>query len=226
MVWLQVEDALDAIIQDYVKVNHAISIFQDEKVRNTGLSGIGRKDGVGLELGIGPGNFTPRILDALTEELVCLDFSRDMISAAKGNLKNERAHYIRGVFEHLPIRERSIGTTIMSFSLRDSRKKGRVIADVRGSLKSGGCFLIIDIGRPDNPLIEHFISLYIRVLVPIIGGILTGRGYRNPWSLLYKTYDRLPRNHVLLHHIIGAFGDATLTEYSFGGLISLKAIKG
>jgi len=225
MVWIQVEEALDAIIYDYVKVNHVISIFQDEKVRNLGLSSIGKRTGVGLELGIGPGNFTPRILGAVKEELICLDFSADMIKAANENLDNERVHFVRSVFEYLPIREGTIGTTIMSFSLRDSQRKGQVIDGVKTALGGGGCFLIIDIGRPENLLIEHFIALYIRYLVPVIGGLITGRGCKNPWNLLYKTYNRLPRNRLLRGYLEGMFSVVTLKEYSFGGLITLKAVK-
>jgi len=225
MVWLQVEEALDEIIYDYVKVNHAISIFQDEKIRNIGISSIGKREGVGLELGIGPGNFTPRILEALIEELICLDFSADMIETADKNLKNQRVNFVRGVFEYLPIRENIVGTTIMSFSLRDSQKKGQVIKDVEKTLRRDGCFLIIDIGRPNNFLIEYFIALYIRYLVPIIGGLLTGRGYNNPWSLLYKTYNRLPQNERLHRYLEKMFRSVTLKEYSFGGLITLKAVK-
>ncbi len=225
MVWLQVEEALDEIIFDYVKVNHVISIFQDEKVRNIGLSSIERRDGVGLELGIGPGNFTPRILGALKEEVVCLDFSVDMIKTADVNIKNQRLSFIRGVFEYLPIRDNTVGTTIMSFSLRDSRKKSIVISGIKNMLRDGGCFLIIDIGKPNNSLFEHFIELYIRFLVPVMGGMLTGRGCHNPWSLLYRTYKRLPKNQAMRQHLEGLFGVVTLREYVLGGLIIVKAVK-
>jgi len=54
LVWLQVEKALDEITSDYEKVNHVISMYQDEKVRNLGLSQVGKIEGIVLELGIGP----------------------------------------------------------------------------------------------------------------------------------------------------------------------------
>ena len=56
-VWHEVENALEAIIQDYTRVNHLISLFQDDKARHTGLKKAGHQTGTALELGSGPGNY-------------------------------------------------------------------------------------------------------------------------------------------------------------------------
>ncbi len=50
-VWHEVEDALEAIIQDYTRVNHYISLFQDDRARLTGLRKAGHPTGTALELG-------------------------------------------------------------------------------------------------------------------------------------------------------------------------------
>jgi hypothetical protein len=42
MVWKEVIEALDSIIDDYEKVNHLISFHQDDKVRNIGLNDCAR----------------------------------------------------------------------------------------------------------------------------------------------------------------------------------------
>jgi len=59
-VWLEVEEALEAIIDRYEKVNHVISLFQDDKARRIGLETMGPIHGVGLELGSGPATFQGR----------------------------------------------------------------------------------------------------------------------------------------------------------------------
>jgi len=219
LVWLQVEKALDEIILDYEKVNHVISLYQDDKIRNIGLSLVGRVDGVGLELGIGPGNFTPRILGYLKGELVCFDYSEKMIKVAKNKLENKKINYIRGVFEYLPFRQDVISVTIMSFSLRDSQKKTKVINEVKKILMERGKLLIIDIGKPNNTTVMSFFSLYLKYIVPVMGGLLTRRGPKNQWSLLYNTYQKLPQNKRLAEYLKGVFYLVYVREFLFGGLV-------
>jgi demethylmenaquinone methyltransferase/2-methoxy-6-polyprenyl-1,4-benzoquinol methylase len=225
LVWLQVEKALDEITSDYEKVNHVISMYQDEKVRNLGLSQVGKIEGIVLELGIGPGNFTPRILDSLSGELVCFDYSKKMIKVAINRLKNREINFIRGVFEYLPFRNDVINLAVMSFSLRDSQKKGRVIYNVKKILKIKGTFLIIDIGKPNNILIMTLFSLYLKYIVPVISGLLTRRGPNNQWSLLHITYLKLPQNRILLTHLKNKFHKVHMQEFIFGGLIIALATK-
>lgn len=180
-------------------------------------------EGIGLELGIGPGNFTPRILGYLKGELVCFDYSENMIKVAKKELDNKEINYIRGVFEYLPFRQDVISVTIMSFSLRDSQKKTRVINEVKKILTERGKFLIIDIGKPNDAALMSFFSLYLKYIVPIMGGLLTRRGPRNQWSLLYNTYLKLPQNRRLEEYLEAVFNSVYVREFLFGGLVIVLA---
>jgi len=59
----------------------------------------------------------------------------------------------------------------------------------------------------------------MQYIVPILGGLTSGYGYRNPWSILYKTYDLLPENRDFLDMIERTLGQAKLEELAFGSLI-------
>src|SRR4030067_3357147 len=217
MVWIQVEDALEEIIWDYEGINHIISFCQDEKIRNTGLKLIGKIEGIGLELGSGPGNFTSRLIENTTEGIVSIDYSIKMIKEAKNFVTNSNANFLRGTFESIPIRSDSISLTVLSYALRDSKEKIKVINNVKKALKPNGKLLIIDIGKPNNKLIDQMFSLYLRYIVPILSGLASGRGYRNPWSLLYKTYEILPQNQSLLYYLRNLVGTTYMKEYCLGG---------
>ena len=95
-VWHEVEDALEAIIQDYTRVNHLISLFQDDKARLAGLRKTGHQTGTALELGSGPGNFTNMLKPRVDGQIVCLDYSDKMIAHAKKDQNGNRVHHIRG----------------------------------------------------------------------------------------------------------------------------------
>jgi len=55
---------------------------------------------------------------------------------------------------------------------------------------------------------------------------MAGYGYRNPWSLLYKTYLSLPVNRDYERMITDIIGNADLDELALGGLIVATAVKG
>ena len=213
------EDALESIIEKYERANHVISLFQDDWARRRGLEKAGMCLGTSLELGSGPGNFTSMLRRNVDGALVCLDYSANMLSVARHKLKSGNASFVRGVFEALPFRYGTIELTAAAYALRDSTDKIRALTEVNRALRRGGKLLVIDIGKPNNPLVRGFFSLYMRYVVPILGGISGGYGYRNPWSLLYKTYELLPVNEELQNILRALFGSAFLEEHAFGGLI-------
>ena len=224
-VWYEVEDALEKIIEDYEKVNHLISAFQDERTRLIGLQKIGHINETSLELGSGPGNYSQLISNFSEGPLICIDYLSEMHKAAKKRNKGLNHHYIRGVFEALPIRDSSMGFTTAAFALRDSLNKPLAISEACSTLKTGGKFLLIDIGKPDNPFFRGFMSVFMRFAVPILGGLITDYGHRNPWSKLYLTFAKLPSNNVLVSIVRQNVTILDRIEKIFGALVIIMGLK-
>lgn len=222
-LWKEVEDALEEIIEDYERLNHFISLFQDEKIRSEGLSAAGQVNGLSLELGSGPGNFSASILSHIKNQLICLDYSNLMLSTAVERLKQKDVYFVRGTFEYIPIRSNVISFTSMAFALRDSLHKKRVLKEIKQVLKASGKLLVVDIGKPNNNVIRGFFTLYMKYIVPLISAMTTKHGLRNPWMMLYKTYMRLPENKKLLHLTEKVVGEAVLKEKALGSLVLLTA---
>ncbi len=224
-VWYEVEDALEKIIEDYEKVNHLISAFQDERTRLIGLQKIGQINETSLELGSGPGNYSKLITNFNEGPLVCVDYLSEMHKAAKKRNKGLDHHYVRGVFEALPIRESSMGLTTAAFALRDSLNKPLAISEACNTLKKDGRFLLIDIGKPDNPFFFGFMSVFVKYLVPILAGLITDYGHRNPWSKLYLTFVKLPPNNKLVSIVRQHVTVVDRIEKIFGALVIILGSK-
>ncbi|MDP6457777.1 MAG: class I SAM-dependent methyltransferase [Candidatus Bathyarchaeota archaeon] len=224
-IWYEVEEALEAIIDDYIRVNHLISLFQDDKARLKGLKKMGLQNGVVLELGSGPGNFTKMLDSVVDGQIICLDYSRKMIAHARKGEFKDRSHHIRGIFERLPIRSSSTKCVTASYALRDSKDKPTMYEEIGRILKNKGSLTIIDIGKPDNPIIQQVFSLYIKYIVPLIAGLATRHGYKNPWSILFQTYQLLPINKDLQRLIENLVGPTESNKMALGGLIILSAMK-
>ena len=224
-VWGEVVDALEQIIEEYERVNHVISMFQDDRNRLIGLTKIGYTEGAALELGSGPGNYSRMISRLHDGDLVCLDFSDKMLATSRRRNKALGNHYVRGVFEALPIREESMSFVTSAYALRDSLYKPLVVKEACDSLAAGGRFLLIDIGKPDNRVIRGFMSFYMRCFVPVMAGLAAGYGYRNPWSKLYDTYERLPPNKGLMAIIENHLVDVNMVDKILGALIIVWGAK-
>lgn len=224
-VWNEVVSALEQIIEEYEKVNHAISLFQDDRNRLIGLNKIGCSEGAALELGSGPGNYSRMISRFHDGYLICLDFSDKMLVTSRYRNKDLVNHYVRGVFEALPIRDGSISFVASAYALRDSLYKPLVIKEACDTLATGGKFLLIDVGKPDNRIIQGFMSVYMRYFVPVIGGLTAGYGYRNPWSKLYKTFEKLPPNKNLMAIVETHLVDVGLVEKILGAFVIIWGTK-
>ena len=224
-VWIEVEDALETIIQEYEKVNHLISLYQDNKARIFGVEMIGESRGIAIELGSGPGNFTRRISPIHEGPIICLDYSDKMINYAQKRNKDNKVSYVRGVFEALPFKQRSIDFVAAAYALRDSLDKPVMYKEIGIVLKPGGRMLLVDIGKPDNPLFQGFMGVYLKYIVPILGGLATGSGYRNPWSILYDTYKLLPSNSSLKKLMSRYLGNIKMNERMFGAQVVAIAEK-
>jgi demethylmenaquinone methyltransferase/2-methoxy-6-polyprenyl-1,4-benzoquinol methylase len=225
-VWFEVEEALEAIIDRYEKVNHVISLFQDEKARRVGLETMGSLQGVGLELGSGPGNFTREILRSLDGFLLGLDYSGRMLGSARSRVRSQRLGLVRAVFGYLPIRPGSLCFVAAAFALRDSVDKERVMTDVSLALGAKGKFLIVDVGKPDNPFVEGLFRMYMRFIMPILAGLVGREGYRNPWRMLFETYRILPQNRDILRMLTHNLGSARMRKMTQGALAVFLAEKG
>jgi demethylmenaquinone methyltransferase/2-methoxy-6-polyprenyl-1,4-benzoquinol methylase len=224
-VWNEVEEVLESIIDDYERVNHFISLFQDDRSRLIGLHMVGKTQGTALELGSGPGNYSKMISKFHKGDLICLDFSDKMHMAAKNRNFNLGHHYIRGIFEALPIRTASIGYVTAAYALRDSLNKPLAIKEACQALALEGKFLLIDIGKPDNVIIQGFMSVFMKYIVPIIGGLTTGYGYRNPWSTLFKTFEKLPPNNILVSIVESNIFVVDRLEKILGALVIIFGAK-
>lgn len=220
-VWHEVEDALEQIIDDYERVNHLISMYQDDRARIKALQKIRHHNGTALELGSGPGNFTRMIMPFHTGPFLCLDYSDKMLTRARTANKGLELNYIRGVFEALPIRDNSVSFSAAAFALRDSLDKPLAFSEVGRVTARGGRFLLIDIGKPDNRIIRGFMSVFMKYVMPIMAGLVTSYGIRNPWNILYKTFELLPSNHDLLELIRRLFQIMDYDETLLGGMITV-----
>jgi demethylmenaquinone methyltransferase/2-methoxy-6-polyprenyl-1,4-benzoquinol methylase len=223
--WGEVIDVLRQIIPIYDKVNSYISLGKDVEHRNRGIKGrVNPGDSV-LDAGSGFGNMSK------TAEKICGgNLTITLYDPLVPMLKNTGTFFAKtpdmscGVFEHMPFKEEQFDAVLCGYSLRDAISLKIAISEIHRVLKKGGRFVIVDLGKPDNPVIRAGVSLYLRAVLPIIAFCAGGRlGLK--FATLYGTYKRWPQNKKLQAMLLEKFSRVEFEDDLLGGAVIVAAFK-
>ena len=117
--------------------------------------------GVVLELGPGPGRFTPILAAGGRRSVLAIDLSRPVLESARRRLAREAARrsveWLQGAGELLPLRDASVGSAvalgnIVSFAAHDGQLLLRELARV----SRPGATLVADFATPVGAVQEFF----------------------------------------------------------------------
>jgi demethylmenaquinone methyltransferase/2-methoxy-6-polyprenyl-1,4-benzoquinol methylase len=96
--------------------------------------------------------------------------------------------------------------------------------EIHRVLKKNGRWVIVDLGKPDEPLIRFGVAFYLRMILPIIAFIAGGRlGLK--FATLYGTYKRWPQNKKLESLLLEKFSRVEFEKDLMGGAIMVAAYK-
>jgi len=223
--WGEVLDVLEKIIPVYDKVNSLISLGRDSEFRQRGIRGrVNLGDHI-LDAGSGFGNMSKTASKICDNNLniTLYDPLRPMLKNTS-RLFSTTPTLTCGVFEHIPFRDEKFDAVLTGYSLRDAINLRIAISEIHRVLKKGGRFVIVDLGKPDNPIIRAGVSFYLRAILPILAVIGGGRlGLK--FSTLYGTYKLWPQNKKLESLLLERFSRVEFEKGMLGGAIMVAAYK-
>ena len=223
--WGEVLDVLEEIIPVYDKVNSLISLGKDSEFRERGIRGRVKKGNDILDAGSGFGNMSKTALKVCEGEL-----NITLYDPLTKMLKNTSRLFTRtpsltcGVFEHIPFVDEKFDAILCGYSLRDAISLRTAISEIHRVLKKGGRFVIVDLGKPDDPLIRAGVTFYLRFVMPLLAMIGGGKlGLK--FGTLYGTYKLWPQNKKLESLLLEKFAKVEFDKAMMGGAIIVAAYK-
>ena len=223
--WGEVIDVLRDIIPVYDKVNSFISLGKDTEHRNRAIRGrINRGDKI-LDAGSGFGNMSKTAAKIIDDDLQIVLYD-PLIPMLKNTdrLFEKKIDSACGVFEHIPFQNDEFDLVLSGYSLRDAISLKTAISEVHRVLKKDGRWVIVDLGKPDEPILRFGVTFYLRMILPIIAFIAGGRlGLK--FATLYGTYKLWPQNKKLERLLLEKFSRVQFEKDLMAGAIIDDAYK-
>jgi len=223
--WGEVIDVLQEIIPVYDKVNSYISLGKDSEHRNRAIKGRIKNGDKVLDAGSGFGNMSKTALDIANGNISIMLYD-PLLPMIKNTdrLFEEKPEVACGVFKHVPFKDEQFDAVLSGYSLRDAISLKIAISEMYRILKKDGKWIIVDLGKPDNPITRFGVSFYLKIILPIIAYLAAGRlGLK--FAALYETYKLWPQNKKLESMLLEKFPSIKFEKELMGGAIMVIAHK-
>lgn len=120
------------------------------------------------------------------QKLVGLDFTKEMLdlAAPKAAGLSTQIDWLQGDVQKLPFPDATFDLVTISFGIRNVEDPVQGLREMGRVLKPGGQLIVLEFGQPNVPGFKQAYRFYSEVMLPRIGGWLTGQ---------HQAYDYLQR---------------------------------
>lgn len=165
----------DRIARRYDTVNSVLSAGTDagwrkHAARDSGLSG----GGSALDVACGSGKLTAELarLAGPTGRVVGLDFSLQMLEVARRD--HPELTFVEGDALNLPFDDAGFDASTIAFGLRNLADPLRGLREMLRVIRPGGRAVVLEFVRPPRGVVGGAYRLYLRSVLPVIGGVISG----------------------------------------------------
>jgi ubiquinone/menaquinone biosynthesis methyltransferase len=211
----------------YERAGALLSFGQDARWREKLISLVrADADDVVLDVATGTGLVARALRERYRCEVVGLDRSADMLSAAAA--RNGHIPLVRARAESLPFPDESFDHLTFTYLLRYVDDPAAVLRELARVVKTGGTICALDFGVPPNPILRTMWCVYMTVGLPVIGRAISER-----WSsvgvFLRGSIERFDRTHrqsdVARYWEEAGLRDVRLARMSFGAGLVMTGVK-
>jgi demethylmenaquinone methyltransferase/2-methoxy-6-polyprenyl-1,4-benzoquinol methylase len=216
-----VREKFSSISKDYDFLNSLLSLNIDRYWRWVTTRMLREfPEGVVLDLCAGTLPLTLELTrQAPKRQVLAVDFCEDMLRAGlktlPGDDRSRRFQPVCGDGEKIPVAGGSVWGITVAFGVRNLSRTEVGLHEMHRVLKPGGKLLILELSRPQNPLVKPFYNFYLNRLLPKLAGLISGD--REAYEYLASSIAGFHEPEELLRMMRQAgFAEAFRRPLSFG----------
>jgi demethylmenaquinone methyltransferase/2-methoxy-6-polyprenyl-1,4-benzoquinol methylase len=170
------KDKFGKITRYYDLANSICSFWQDKGWRKEVSQALDEVDPPILDLCCGPYTLTLEILKRKKRIAFALDLSREMLKFGLTKRAPDLSfvYPVCGDAEELPFKDETFGAVTIAFGFRNLVNRDKALQEMHRVLKKDGLLAILEFSKPKLPIFRNVYFFYLKKVIPIIGGLLTG----------------------------------------------------
>jgi demethylmenaquinone methyltransferase/2-methoxy-6-polyprenyl-1,4-benzoquinol methylase len=209
----------------YDTANHLLSFQIDRYWRARTVRRVSdvldRPDARVLDICCGTGDLVVALEKGRGGPVLGADFCHPMLEGARRKIA--RRGLRSAVFEadalNLPLAAASLDLITVAFGFRNLANYRAGLDEMRRVLKPGGVAAILEFSQPPNPVFAALYDFYSRRILPLVGGVLSGR--RDAYRYLPESVRRFPGPEELARAMREASFREVVYERMTGGIVAL-----
>ena len=200
------QDYYADIYSTYDRINRIFTFGRDRSWRKKAVSACLRNNpGEILDVCSGTGDFALALAAEPGLRIIGYDFSAEMLGEAKRKQElsadqlRSSLEFKEGDVGQMPFKEHQFDAMGITFGIRnlvyENSNAEKHLSELCRVLKPGGRFVILESSKPGNLIWRVFNNIYLRLILPYLGGILSGNfkayGYLAKSSRNYYTISEM-----------------------------------
>jgi demethylmenaquinone methyltransferase / 2-methoxy-6-polyprenyl-1,4-benzoquinol methylase len=209
-----VQDMFTRIAHRYDLINRLMTAGQDIRwrervIQQAGLNPFARL----LDIGAGTGDLAREALRQRPKaSIIAADFTLEMMKV--GRQSNELVWSAANAL-NLPFAEKTFDAVVSGFLMRNVSDIQQTLKEQFRALKPGGRIVILDTTKPKRSPFTPLIWVYMHVVIPLIGGLLSGT--RDAYKYLPNSTEAfISANEMAVRMAAVGFKKINFEDFMFG----------
>jgi demethylmenaquinone methyltransferase / 2-methoxy-6-polyprenyl-1,4-benzoquinol methylase len=218
---LWVRDMFAGVAPKYDFLNHLLSFNIDRSWRRHLTRALqpvlARPDARILDLCCGTGDVLLDLQRLSASKVYGADFCHPMLVSARK--KAPASPLFEADALQLPLADNSLDAISIAFGFRNLANYANGLRELQRVLKPGGTLAILEFSHPQGLLVKASYGVYMRVLLPLIGGMVSGS--RSAYTYLPESIRKFPDAELLRDLMVEAGFEGTRFQLLSGGISAL-----